>query len=537
MAIDLASQQQIYISGSGEQAHAIFASGYNTPYSYQKSDYAGVGQQALAVLQGKKDWMQTFIDRGSTSDYNRVKAEYDALGGDTAYQQLKSGQYSTDLISKIFPSLDRTQLNQFAAGQPVSSGYVTDPKTGNLTTQAALDKAAYLEAQFAAGKMRKVPVGNGFGYVPVGSAADYNLQGMSYEDQLKQPSVQQQIREQGLTPQAPQQPAPTGGLPMPSGYSASTPTSGGSTTGGTTTSSGGLQMDYSQILGDIYEQRPDLQALYGPDGRAINPNDPKVAGIPTILDWAKNFGVKEYPTLQGFTGSVTGGSSGGTGSTGKFNTGDPNTDALLQEIYDKFQGQQLNPDIEITPELAKQFLDEASKRVSPYYTSRIDLIRDDLNRNLDQLQSSYDLQKQQDESQFKQNLGAKRESLAGAGLAFSGNRGAAEQSMVEGQNRQLKANAQAAAGKAAEAISGVEAKIGSRNLAGLNMPNMVEYSANNTGMGGFGTGRTLDFGAKGGITGDLEYQRNEDQDRINQALRGQWIDQVSRTGNRTLNFN
>lgn len=109
--------------------------------------------------------------------------------------------------------------------------------------------------------------------------------------------------------------------------------------------------------------------------------------------------------------------------------------------------------------------------------------------------------------------------------------------MVEGQNRQLKANAQAAAGKAAEAISGVEAKIGSRNLAGLNMPNMVEYSANNTGMGGFGTGRTLDFGAKGGITGDLEYQRNEDQDRINQALRGQWIDQVSRTGNRTLNFN
>lgn len=373
--IDPASQQQIYISGSGEQAHAIFASGYNTPYSYQKSDYNGLAQQARALLDGKKEWMRTFIDRGSTSDYNRVKAEYDALGGDTAYQQLSSGQYSTDLISKIFPQLDRTQLNQFAAGQPVSSGYVTDPITGNMTTQAALDKAAYLEAQFAAGKMRKVPVGNGWGYVPVGSAADYNLQGMSYEDQLKQPSVQQQIREQGLTPQAPQQPG------------------SGTSGGGTPTSSGGLQMDYSQILGDIYEQRPDLQALYGPDGRAINPNDPKVAGIPTILDWAKNFGVKEYPTLQGFTGSVTGGSSGGTGSTGKFNTGDPNTDALLQEIYNKFQGQQLNPDIEITPELAKQFLDEASKRVSPYYTSRIDLIRDDLNRNLDQLQSSYDLQK------------------------------------------------------------------------------------------------------------------------------------------------
>lgn len=51
----------------------------------------------------------------------------------------------------------------------------------------------------------------------------------------------------------------------------------------------------------IYSQRGDLQELYNPDGTAKDPNDPRVAGIPTLLDWARQYGYKEDPRLAGYS--------------------------------------------------------------------------------------------------------------------------------------------------------------------------------------------------------------------------------------------
>jgi hypothetical protein len=51
-------------------------------------------------------------------------------------------------------------------------------------------------------------------------------------------------------------------------------------------------------LQSVYGNRQDLQALYNPDGTAKNPADPKVAGIPTLQDWATKYGSKEEPALQ-----------------------------------------------------------------------------------------------------------------------------------------------------------------------------------------------------------------------------------------------
>ena len=52
-------------------------------------------------------------------------------------------------------------------------------------------------------------------------------------------------------------------------------------------------------LNQVYSQRSDLQSLYNPDGTAKNPNDPKIAGIPTLNDWASKYGVNEEPLLKG----------------------------------------------------------------------------------------------------------------------------------------------------------------------------------------------------------------------------------------------
>lgn len=49
-------------------------------------------------------------------------------------------------------------------------------------------------------------------------------------------------------------------------------------------------------LKQIYEQRKDLQDLYDIDtGLAKNSKDPRVKDIPTIQDWWRKYGVKEYP--------------------------------------------------------------------------------------------------------------------------------------------------------------------------------------------------------------------------------------------------
>ncbi len=296
----------------------------------------------------------------------------------------------------------------------------------------------------------------------------------------------------------------------------------------------GLQMDYNRAIADIYAQRPDLQGLYGPDGRAKDPNDPRVQGIPTILDWAEQYGSKEHGSLQGYTKRAQ--NAPPFQEEGEFpSTGDPALDAILAQLQAQIQaqqeaGQMINPKIELTPSEVKKFLDQATGEIDPYYAEQITSVRQDLDRNLDELEQSYQLQKKQYESDFKENLGSKREDLAGVGLTFSGARGQQEKALVENQGRQLEASAAAAGSRAAKAIADTESKIGSRNLSSLSMPNLVEYGASTEGTGGLTARRTLNFGTQGNVTGDLEYNKNRDIRALSDYFQQQEITR------RTLNF-
>ncbi len=51
-------------------------------------------------------------------------------------------------------------------------------------------------------------------------------------------------------------------------------------------------------LQQIRNQRSDLQSLYDENGNAVNPSDPKVAGIPTLQDWWNQYGKSEYPDVS-----------------------------------------------------------------------------------------------------------------------------------------------------------------------------------------------------------------------------------------------
>lgn len=61
---------------------------------------------------------------------------------------------------------------------------------------------------------------------------------------------------------------------------------------------GATGQSYADVLSSIYNSRADLQQLYNPDGSAKNPNDPRIANIPTLNDWAAQYGVNEHPELQ-----------------------------------------------------------------------------------------------------------------------------------------------------------------------------------------------------------------------------------------------
>jgi hypothetical protein len=63
-------------------------------------------------------------------------------------------------------------------------------------------------------------------------------------------------------------------------------------------SADGSTQPYAKALMDIFNNRPDLQALYNADGSAKNPNDPAVAGIPTLQDWSMKYGMTENPQLK-----------------------------------------------------------------------------------------------------------------------------------------------------------------------------------------------------------------------------------------------
>lgn len=190
----------------------------------------------------------------------------------------------------------------------------------------------------------------------------------------------------------------------------------------------------------------------------------------------------------------------------------------------------VNPNIEITPEQVQAFIDQAEAEVEPYYSNIIRVAKDSLNRGLQDLQKQYELDKQAFEANFKQNLDTRREDLAGRGLAFSGNRGRQEQNMADAANLSLEKSAQSASQAAQNAVSAAEVKLGSRNITDLSLPNLSQYTASTSGAGSVSASRTLPFSTLGGVTGDVEYNRNQDVRQLSDFLQQQEVRK------RVLNF-
>jgi hypothetical protein len=214
-------------------------------------------------------------------------------------------------------------------------------------------------------------------------------------------------------------------------------------------------------------------------------------------------------------------------STTNSATGDPNLDSLLgrldQMIQDQAtQGNRFNPNIELTPDVVRQFLDQATAEIGPYYGGQINAIRDQLNTSLSNLQQKYDLSKEGQLASFQQNLNQTRENLAAGGAAQSGFRGQQEQQLQQGMDRSLTGLGLDTAQAANNLVNSARNSIGTSNLPGL--PTLSGYSSSTSGQGSFSPNRTLDFGSfSSPLTGDLQYNQNRDISNLSNYLQQQEV--------------
>ncbi len=115
-------------------------------------------------------------------------------------------------------------------------------------------------------------------------------------------------------------------------------------------------------------------------------------------------------------------------------------DSLVQS------GQMINPSIEITPQVANQFLNQATAELSPYYNEQVNFLKQDL---ADQVKEA--------ERTFKESKNVLSETAAEGGFGFSGYRGKKEVELGEATQRAFKMIGTAA-----------ERTLGSSALSGFN---------------------------------------------------------------------
>lgn len=179
-------------------------------------------------------------------------------------------------------------------------------------------------------------------------------------------------------------------------------------------------------------------------------------------------------------GNTTGGPTGNTGGTvaGLPSTGNENLDSILTGLNSYIQNQltqgfAVNPSLQITPEMASQFVSQAHTQVDPYYQQLITDEITGINASLGKLSTDYKNTQGGEIANFQENLANTRESAGGSGTAFSGGRGLKESNMLNAENRTL---------------SGID------NNYAYNVGNLLRTGAGNVGAGAPGlSGSSANF--------------------------------------------
>ena len=197
----------------------------------------------------------------------------------------------------------------------------------------------------------------------------------------------------------------------------------------------------------------------------------------------------------------------------QINTLPPEIQGLVSQLTRMLEktleaGQVLNPDIELTPERLKEFTDQATTELEPYYQEVINQAKGDIELSLNRLSEDYKRGVSRAEEPFKEGLARQSESEAQAGLTYGSERGLRERQNVQSQQRSLDDVFRTVERGVQDTARAGERSLGSGFLSGLQSPQFSPFTAST---GGFsqGTPRTI-FNLQGGLMGEKPKQRGVD---------------------------
>lgn len=101
------------------------------------------------------------------------------------------------------------------------------------------------------------------------------------------------------------------------------------------------------------------------------------------------------------------------------------------------QGNQINPDMDLSPSILQQFMTQASTEMDPYYQEQIKLYSQDINESIKRLNEDYQKEVQRSEEPYREQFQQQDIAEAEAGTAYSSGRQKREEQMVGQRNLQL----------------------------------------------------------------------------------------------------
>lgn len=110
---------------------------------------------------------------------------------------------------------------------------------------------------------------------------------------------------------------------------------------------------------------------------------------------------------------------------------------IMQMFQD--QGLQINPNIQITEAQAAEFMAQAQREISPYYTSQAKIAKDTLLQSLGYTTEDILQKEQEQEKKYQNDLRTIGEQAAEQGFAQSGRRSLTEQNLAEQTQRDIDA--------------------------------------------------------------------------------------------------
>ena len=202
---------------------------------------------------------------------------------------------------------------------------------------------------------------------------------------------------------------------------------------------------------------------------------------------------------------------GSSPTTSNIDTGSPELDEFAQTLEAQLRqfvgdGQtSISDTIEITPEKAQEFVDQALKELDPFYQNQFKSFRKDFEESVVDLQATFEANVGSVTSQVRPALRTFRDQLGERGLAQSGQRVRGENQLVSAAQRSLDSLTRGVQSTARKSIRTTERNIGSRNLEGLAVPNL-----NVTNFANFRPGETALRDVQGQATTTPLFELSED---------------------------